>query len=74
MLRPAEDDNRMCTLCADRSTPADRVRILQLLALLEAPDALPAALAIRLAREICALALTSSLACDALGAPEAARA
>ena len=63
----------MCTLCADQVATADRRHTLQLLALLEAPAALPAALALRLAREIWALARHSTLSCDALGAPEAAR-
>ena len=48
----------MCLLCAaglqDR-TLAQRAHVLQLLALVEHPDALPAAAALRLAREILTL-------------------
>ena len=45
----------MCLLCADGladRTRARRARVLQLLALVEHPDALPAEAALRLAREI----------------------
>lgn len=48
----------MCMLCAERSKGMDEARrahVLQLLALIEHPDALPAGAALRLAREVLAL-------------------
>ena len=48
----------MCVLCASGSGDEDRARrthVLQLLALVEHPDALPADAALRLGREIMAL-------------------
>jgi hypothetical protein len=59
----------MCLLCAsdleDRSL-ARRAKVLQLLALVEHPDALPADAALRLAREILVLAQPdpTGLRCD----------
>jgi hypothetical protein len=58
-----------CVYCGDRTdVPRERIRKLQLLALLEHPDALPAELAMRLARELLALAgHRSTFHCDPVG-------
>ena len=53
-----EGAKTMCLLCAaglDGQRLARRAHVLQLLALVEHPDALPAAAALRLAREVLAL-------------------
>ena len=53
-----EGTKKMCLLCAaglDGQRLAGRAHVLQLLALVEHPDALPAAAALRLAREVLAL-------------------
>jgi hypothetical protein len=68
----------MCILCASKpeGNPATacRSRVLQLLALLEHPDALQANLALRLGRQL--LALTQprrpALRCDAIASPATA--
>lgn len=62
----------MCTLCADQTMRADQARILHLLAVLEEPDALPAALALRLGQEIWMSTRQSSMTCEAVSASEAA--
>ena len=66
----------MCLRCAaglDDRNLAQRAQVLQLLALIEHPDALPADAALRLARE--ALALTpaeqTGRRCDPVAPPEA---
>ena len=67
----------MCLLCAagveDRGL-AQRAHVLQLLALVEHPDALPADAALRLAREILTLtqAERTGRRCDPVVLPEAA--
>jgi hypothetical protein len=68
----------MCLLCApsgDRVL-ARRNYVLQLLALVEHPDALPADVALRLAQEILVLARTdgASFQCEAVLPPQAAAA
>jgi hypothetical protein len=67
----------MCMLCDSARTDADLARrayVLQLLALVEHPDALPADGALRLGREIMALIrLQPALRrCDAIAPPEPA--
>ena len=62
----------MCLLCAaglDGQRLAQRAHVLQLLALVEHPDALPADAALRLAQEILALtqAERTGRRCDARG-------
>jgi len=61
----------MCLLCSEGSNGSDlarRAHVLQLLTLVEAPDALPADAALRLAREILALTQSepSGFRCDAV--------
>ena len=67
----------MCLLCAaglDGQMLAQRDHVLQLLALVEHPDALPAEAALRLAREILALiqAERTGRRCDAIAVPASA--
>jgi hypothetical protein len=70
----------MCILCASRPegdpVRASQSSILQLLALLEHPDALPADLALRLARQLLRLTQPEHpvLRCDAVVAGAAAQA
>ena len=66
----------MCLLCAaglDGQRLARRGRVLQLLALIEHPDALPADAALRLAREVLALTQAERTRrwCDPVSPPEA---
>ena len=67
----------MCLLCAagsDGQGLARRAHILQLLALVEHPDALPAEAALRLAREVLALteAERTGRRCDPVAPPGSA--
>ena len=67
----------MCLLCAAGSEDRDRARrayVLQLLALVEHPDALPPEAALRLAREILVLAQADRTGrrCDPVVPPEPA--
>jgi hypothetical protein len=67
----------MCLLCATRLGDQERARranVLQLLALIEHPDALPANVALRLAREVLALAQIdrTERRCEPVGPPEPA--
>lgn len=67
----------MCLLCATRpgdQERAHRANVLQLLALIEHPDALPADAALRLAREVLVLAQADQTPrrCVAVGSPEPA--
>ncbi len=64
----------LCLLCAaglDAESPARRAHVLQLLALVEHPDALPREVALRLAGEILALtrADRSERRCDPVDPP-----
>jgi hypothetical protein len=68
------EEARMCPLCAaglESRSLAQRVHVLQLLSLVEHPDALPADAALRLAREVLALtqAERTGLRCDPVAAP-----
>ena len=60
----------MCPLCAARFSHADirRARVLQLLALVEHPDALPTEAALRIGQEILALTRPNEVGrrCDAV--------
>ena len=65
----------MCVLCAagsDGRAIARRAHVLQILALVEHPDALPAEAALRLAREVLALtqAERTGCQCDPVAPPE----
>ena len=67
----------MCLLCASRPGDQERARranVLQLLALIEHPDALPADTALRLAREVLVLAQVAQTErrCDPVEPPEPA--
>ena len=67
----------MCLLCAagvDSQKLARRAHVLQLLALVEHPDALPAEAALRLARELLALTQPERTGrrCDPVAPPEPA--
>ena len=67
----------MCLLCAASSEDRNRARrahALQLLALVEDPDALPAGAALRLAREVLVLAEEeqTEFRCDPVLSPEPA--
>jgi len=66
----------MCLLCAaglESRRLAQRAHVLQLLALVEHPDALPADAALRLAREVLTLAQAEQAGCwcDPVAPPEA---
>lgn len=65
----------MCVLCVPSGDPAlaQRNHVLQLLALIEHPDALPADMALRLAQEVLALteAGGTTLQCEAVPLPQA---
>jgi hypothetical protein len=67
----------VCLLCAagqDERRLAQRAHVLQLLALIEHPDALPAEAALRLAREVLALtqAERAGRSCDPVALPGSA--
>ncbi|HXT82063.1 MAG TPA: hypothetical protein VN702_21055 [Acetobacteraceae bacterium] len=63
-------EEQMCPLCAARFSHADihRARVLQLLALVEHPDALPTEAALRIGQEILALTRPNEVGrrCDAV--------
>jgi hypothetical protein len=72
-----DEETRMCLLCAagleDRRL-AQRAHVLQLLALVEHPDALPADAALRLARKVLALTQPERTGrrCDPVASPGSA--
>ena len=72
----SSEEAKMCSLCAaglENRTLAQRAQVLQLLALIEHPDALPADAALRLAREVLALTQAERTGrwCDPVAPPGA---